>query len=244
MEEGVHCSVVVAHQVIYLDNWKKMMRVRIAEEFAKLTADGTLWVIVGGLKGTRYINGAAHLKLIADEIFGEKNFVANVVWQHTNELEEDEPISWVHTDILVYSKSFSLFKKKANRSPLSEERMQAYQNPDNDPRGRWHGVNMQSTYHRDEQCYWIVSPTGKRHWPKPGYAWRMIESTYLETLADNRIYFGPNGDQRPVKKIFLEESRGVNSWTWWPHSELQSLEQVLDRIKNLATREGETFIVS
>jgi adenine-specific DNA-methyltransferase len=67
--------------------------------------------------------------------------------------------------------------------------------------------------------YEIIGPTGKKYIPPPGNCWKLIRSEYERLLADNRVYFGKDGNGVPRRMEFLSKSKGIVPWTWWPHEE-------------------------
>lgn len=50
-------------------------------------------------------NEYSNLKALMDEIFGEENFVANVVWQARKSVQNDTDISVNHNYVLIYAKN-------------------------------------------------------------------------------------------------------------------------------------------
>ena len=193
--------------------WLNMMypRLKLLREFIR--EDGSIWISIDD-------DECHYLKVICDEIFGRKNFVANIVWQKRYSRENREAIGDVHDHILVYVRDQELFKKTRNKVPVSEEQAKIYKNPNNDPRGRWRAVPMTAQGWRPNQMYEIVSPSGKVFTPPPGRCWSILESNFKQLLAEGRIWFGKNGDSQPNTIRYLSEVEGFTPWTWWPSEEV------------------------
>lgn len=121
--------------------------------------------------------------------------------------------------ILIYAKNKNLFEEQRNQVPLTKDVLDRYKNPDNDPRGKWQSVsiNAQAGHATSSQFYQIVTPSGKTLSPPPGRCWLYTEARYQELVADNRIYFGPDGSHAPRIKKFLSETQdaGLTPETIW-----------------------------
>ena len=193
--------------------WLNMMypRLKLLREF--LREDGSIWISIDD-------DECHYLKVICDEIFGRKNFIANIVWQKRTSPDMRSAFSDGHDHILLYVKNKELFKQTRNKLPLSEKQQKAYKNPDNDPRGPWTSADYTATGFRPNQMYKIVTPGGKEYYPPDGVCWKNIESIYKELVADNRIWFGTDGNSMPRRKTFLSEHEGVTPWSWWSNDEV------------------------
>ena len=196
------------------DKWLCMMYPRL-QLLKKLLhpVDGAIFISIDD-------NEYAPLKLICDEIFGLTNHVATIVWQKRYSRENREAIGDSHEYIACYAMNPERFKTVRNFLPLTDKQTLLYKNPDKDPRGPWQSVSMLAQGYRPNQMYTITSDNGIEHVPPPGNCWRHIESEFLKLREDNRIYFGPNGNGVPRKKVFLSEAKGLVPWTWWPHTEV------------------------
>jgi len=192
--------------------WLSMMYPRLQLLKELLAEDGSLWITVDD-------NEAHYLKVLCDEIFTRKNFVANIVWQKRYSRENREAIGDAHDHLLVYAKDNTNFKKSRNLIPMSEAQAKVYKNPNNDPRGRWRGIPMTAQGFRPNQMYPIYAPDGTKHIPPEGRCWSTIEPEFKKLLAQGRIYFGKNGDSQPNIIRYLSEVDGVVPWTWWNHEE-------------------------
>ncbi|WP_371345440.1 site-specific DNA-methyltransferase [Ancylobacter sp. IITR112] len=196
--------------------WLAMMWPRLELLRELLSEDGSIWVSIDDNEGH-------YLKVIMDEVFGRRNFVANNVWQKRYSRENRGSIGDAHEYISVYAADPEKFKSKRNKVPLNEDQAKIYRNPDNpketDPRNRWRGLPMTAQGYRPNQMYEIVSPSGRIFTPPEGRCWSMIEPEFLKLKAAGRIYWGKSGDSQPSVIRFLSEVEGLVPWTWWPHSD-------------------------
>jgi site-specific DNA-methyltransferase (adenine-specific)/adenine-specific DNA-methyltransferase len=101
--------------------------------------------------------------------------------------------------------------------------MDRHKNPDNDPRGAWQSVAItaQAGHGTAAQFYTIKTPGGRLIDPPPGNCWRFTQPRLTELIAENRIYFGANGNNVPRQKKFLSEvERGLTPHTLWSAQEV------------------------
>ena len=191
-------------------DWCAMIypRLLLAKQF--LSDDGVIFISIDD-------HEQATLKLMCDEIFGERNFVADILWNSTKSVTNTALISVSHTHNLVYFKNMDYFIKNRTKFRLPENG-EGFSNPDNDPRGAWKADPFQVGGWRPNQQYEIVNPkTSKIYRPNPGCSWKNDYKHFQELLADNRIVFGKTGDSSPQRKRFLYEAmeRGRVATTWW-----------------------------
>ena len=132
--------------------WLSMMYPRLELLHQLLSEDGCIWITLDD-------NEAHYLKVLCDEIFGRKNFVANIVWQKRYSRENREAIGDAHDHLLVYAKNIMSFKQVRNLVPMNETQAKVYKNPNNDPKGRWRGIPMtaQAGHATPEQFYEVVN---------------------------------------------------------------------------------------
>ncbi len=197
------------------DRWLCMMYPRLVLLRQFMREDGAIFVSLDD-------NEIQTLRILMDEIFGRENFLATIVWQKRTSPDARLNLGPAHDYIAVYAKSLSLLKPTLNKIPASDERVRAFKNPDNDPRGAWASVDItgQTGHATPDQFYEIVTPSGERLKPPKGRCWAMAQKTILDLISDNRIWFGKAGNSRPRLKKFLSETEGVTSWTWWPNTEV------------------------
>lgn len=195
--------------------WLAMMYPRLEILRALLAKEGSIWVSIDDNEGH-------YLKVLMDEIFGRSNFVGNVVWQKRTSPDARATIGAAHDHILVYSANLDEFKEALNKLPLTEEQTKSYKNPDDDPRGAWVSTDFtgQTGHATPSQFYTIVAPNGKTHPPPPGRCWALAETTFYSLVEDGRVWFGKDGNARPRLKRYLADAKGINTWTWWPNTEV------------------------
>lgn len=225
--EGRKWSTNSANEGRFHTKWLNMMFPRLYLARNLLREDGVIFISIDD-------NEVENLRRMCDEIFGEENFIASVVWQKRTSPDSRSNLGAAHDYILVYSKSekgFSALKKL----PLSEARNSDYKNLDKDSRGPWASVDLtgQTGHATKDQFFEVVTPSGKKYHPPEGRCWALAKKTFDELLSEDRIWFGKDGESRPRLKKFLSESDGVNSWTWWPNSEVGNNQASAKEIKSL-----------
>ena len=196
--------------------WLSLMRDRL-EILRRLLDEnlGSIWISIDDTE-------VHYFKVMLDEIFGRKCFIAQNVWQKRYSRENREAIGDVHEYILVYATNPAAFKDIRNKLPLTEAQSKVYKNPNNDPRGPWRTIPItaQAGHATAAQFYEIISPSGKKFTPPDGNCWRYSKPVYEKLCAEGRIYFGKNGDSQPTTIRYLSEVEGVVPWTWWPYEEV------------------------
>ena len=178
-----------------------------------LAEDGSIWVNID-------YHQAHYLKIAMDEVFGRKNFVANVVWQKRTSPDYRAVLGDGHDNILVSAKNAPLFRERANLLSLTERQKAEYKNPDKDSRGPWVSRDFSAQGYRPNQMYEIVTPGGARYSPPEGSCWKNVESVFLKQVKEGRFWFGEDGKGVPRRKNYLAEAKGRQSWTWWPQEEV------------------------
>ena len=206
--------------------WLSMMYPRLELLRELLSEDGSLWVTLDD-------NEAHYFRVIADEVFSRKNFLANVVWQ-----SKDTPgnnatgIAQTHNHVFVYRKSTAFAPQLLERD---EKQRGYYSNPDNDPRGDWLAAPLTRAEHRDRDYYELTNLAGRKVLPPKGSSWRRPPGKLKELMADNRIWWGKEGSAEfPSEKKFLSEAKdGVVNKTWWPYDFAGSTRQASAELKAL-----------
>ena len=196
----------------YHSNWLNMMYPRLYLARNLLRDDGAIFISIDDHELSR-------LRELCDQIFGEENFKADIAWQKRYTRSNNTvDFTTVVEHVLVYAKSEAF---EVNLLPRTEEADARYSNPDNDPRGEWKGasfLNPASPQDRPNLCYPLVNPnTGDTVHPTTN-AWRRSQEAFEELLADNRLYWGPDGKASvPSIKMFLSEARGLTPTNFWAH---------------------------
>ena len=209
-------------------DWLNMMypRLRLARDL--LSDDGVIFISIDD-------NEVENLKKICNEILGSQNFYSTIVWQKRTSPDARFNLGAAHDYILVFAKNWDVLRFALHKENLSDERCSQYKNPDNDPRGVWASVDItgQTGHATDSQYYEIITPAGIKMKPPIGRCWALAKSTFEALVADNRIWFGENGDSRPRQKKFLSEADGGNAWTWWTNIEVGHNQEGAKDVKNI-----------
>ncbi len=191
--------------------WLAMMWPRLELLRELLSEDGSIWVSIDDREGH-------YLKVIMDEVFGRRNFIANIVWQKRTSRENRKAIGSAHDHILVYARTDAA-DWKTNRNLLPDS-SKGYSNPDNDERGPWRSIPFSAQGYRANQMYKITTPTGVELDPPKGRCWGATEPEFLRLRdVEKRVYFPKNGAGRPRIKKFPEDDDGLVPMTWWPASD-------------------------
>ncbi len=184
--------------------WLGLMRDRITIIRNLLSDTGTLWISIDD-------NEAHYLKVLCDEIFGRKCFVANIAWRSSDAANNDsKSFSVDHNHILVYSKQPNWIARALPRTAASNAH---YTNPDNDPRGAWFSGNLSSPQPRPNLRFNVKSPTGIDIKP-PANGWRWKEDTLRAMIASGHMVFSTDGT-RLIKKTYLADQGGLAPSTMW-----------------------------
>lgn len=194
--------------------WLSLMKDRLELLRRLLSDDGSIWITIDD-------NEAHYLKVMADEVFGRTNFVANVIWQKKYAPANDAKwLSDDHDHLLVFAKNKELWRP--NKLPRTEEQNQLYSNPDNDSRGPWMSDNYTCAKSADERpnlYYAITNPiTGETIYPKKTRVWAFDQEAHKRHVQEKMIYWGKDGKNSTprLKKFFsrLREQGRVCSTIW------------------------------
>lgn len=238
--------------------WLNLMRPRLDILRQLLSGDGSIWISIDD-------DEQAYLKVLCDEVFGRRNFVANVIWEKKFSPQNDAKwLSDSHDFIMVFAKNKENWSP--NLLPRSTEMNSRYKNPDNDPRGVWTSGDCSVKTYNANSDYPIRTPSGRIVNPPAGYCWRFSKETFAEMVADNRIWFGEKGDNVPRVKRFLSDvKQGMTPMTIWKYTEVghnqdakkevkvfnssvvfstPKPERLIERILTIATNEGDLVLDS
>lgn len=235
--------------------WLSMMRDRLVALRDHLADDASVWVHLDDAEVHR-------ARAVMDEVFGERAFVASVIWQKKTTRDSRAAFSSNHDTILVYAPSGPK-KWKTSRNLLVKDDA-LLRNRDDDPRGPWADAPFTAPGYRRAQQYDIVTPTGAVLRPPRGRSWYATEPTFKELLAEDRIWFPKGGDGSPRLKLFAHQLRGLVPFTVWGSNDtgtnddakrhLLALfpdievfdtpkpESLLERIIHIATNPGELVV--
>ena len=178
-------------------DWLNMIfpRLKVARDL--LSDDGVIFISIDD-------NEQDNLRKVCDEVFGGRNFVAQLIWERAFAPKNDAKyVSNSHDYVVVYAKEIDQFK--IGRLPRTEEADARYSNPDNDPRGVWQSDNLTVKSYTASCDYPITTPSGRVVEPPAGRCWSLSAKAFAERLQDNRIWFGSDGNGVPRIKRFLSE---------------------------------------
>lgn len=225
--------------------WLSMMYPRLVLLRELLAEDGSVWVTIDDRE-------AHYLKVLMDEVFGRKNFVASFAWEKDKGRRNDTDVSSAHDHVLLFAKVRGSWALSRNLLPRTEDQNKRYKNPDNDPRGPWlQGDNGTAKSGSDSLRYEIKLPSGRVVVPPKGNYWRFSEQSFRAALADGKVYFGKDGNGLPVIKRFLTDVQdGVVPRTWLPaevagsnqSAKRDHLRKLLPDIEPFATPKPEELI--
>jgi adenine-specific DNA-methyltransferase len=216
-------------------DWLSMLFSRLKLARNLLRDDGVIFISIDD-------NEHANLKRMCDEIFGEDNFISTIVWE--KRYSPQNAVKWFsesHDFLVVFAKNkLNWFPNLLERS---DEMNARYKNPDNDPRGVWKPVDStaQGGHGTKTQFYELIAPNGKRHTLPNGRCWLYTEPVLKTLIADNRIWFGADGNNVPAIKRFLTEvKQGTACQTIWKYSDVGHSQDAKKEINDLFP-EGSVF---
>lgn len=241
--------------------WLEFMYHRLVLAKSLLAEDGVIFVSIDD-------NELFNLGLLMNQVFGEHNFVANVIWQKVFSPKNTAVhFSDDHEYVLVYA--FNKEKWRPNPLPRSAGQDKAYKNPDKDKRGVWTSGDLAARNFYGEGRYAITCPSGRViEGPPAGSYWRVSKTKFDELDKDGRIWWGKDGNNTPRIKRFLSEvKQGVVPQTLWTYEEVGHTQdakkqlnsmlpkgrnedvfstpkplQLMDRILRLATKPGDLVV--
>lgn len=205
-------------------DWMSMIYPRLKLSRNLLKEDGVIFISIDD-------GEVANLRAVADQVFGEKNFIANIVWQKKYTRSNDAKwFSDNHDHILCYGKNKLI--TTLNLLPRNEEQLASYSNPDLDPNGVWKATPLHAKSGTNASEY--VFKNGVRWKPPIGTYRRFNDDTMSKMERNNEIWFGENGNQTPSRKSFLSQVKdGVTPVTLWPYDEVGHNHEANNELKKL-----------
>ena len=195
-------------------DWLNMIYPRLKLAQSLLTSDGAIFVSIAD-------HEIQNLRAAMNEVFGEENFVATIIWQKVYSPKNSaRHFSEDHDYIVVYARSAEVWMPRL--LPRTEEMEARYLNPDNDSRGVWKPGDLSARNYYGEGTYPITCPSGRElEGPPPGTYWRVSKRKFDELDADRRIWWGADGNNVPAIKRFLTEVKdGRVPQTLWTYDEV------------------------
>jgi len=216
----------------YHSNWLNMMMPRLYLAKNLLRQDGVIFVSIDD-------NEVHNLRLLMNEIFGEENFVASVIWEKKFAPSNDSKwLSDNHDYLLVFAKSKEIWRP--NLLERNEKAANRYKNPDNDERGVWVSGDMSVKTYNATYDFEITTPSGRKVSPPDGICWRFSKERVEELIKQNRIWFGVDGNNVPRLKRFLTDVKdGVTPMTIWKHKDVGHNQEAFQEVRKLF--EGQQF---
>ncbi len=183
----------------YHTNWLNMMYPRLRLASNLLRDDGVIFISIDD-------NEVTNLRKLCDEVFGEENFLAQIIWKKRGGPPNDKILGAIHEYIIAYAKDMQ--KLTIYRKERTGKQLDRYRNPDNHPKGKWAADNLMANVkggrYVSSLYYPIINPvTGEEHYPSSNGNWRYNKEKMQQLLDNNEIYFGEDGKGRPKLKRFL-----------------------------------------
>ena len=211
--------------------WLTMMvpRLQLLREF--LREDGSIWVSIDDREGH-------YLKVVMDEVFGRRNFLATVIWQKIHARNNTaRHFSDDHDFKLVYAKSADQWvPNKVSRTDASDS---DFWNPDDDPRGRWRRSDLTASKPYGDGHYEVIGPHGDAFKPRANRYWSLSRDTFDELRQDNRLWWGKTGRTFPFRKRFESELGGLTPTTVWEHESVGNNREAKQEITKIFGREDQ-----
>ena len=212
----------------YHSAWLSMMYPRLFTARQLLRDDGFIFVSIDD-------HEVHNLRLIMNEVFGEENFLSNIIWQKKHTRSNDARwFSSNHEYILVFARNKEHLE--LNLQPRTDAQLKAYSNPDNDPRGVWQSapLHAKSGKSGENQSFEYRFKNGVVWSPPPGTFPRHTKENLAEFDENNEIWFGIDGKAIPRRKKYLSKVKpGVTPVTIWLNKEVGNTQDANDELKTL-----------
>ncbi|MFT0892762.1 site-specific DNA-methyltransferase [Pseudochelatococcus sp. G4_1912] len=222
--EGRKFSTNTDTQGRYHSSWLSMMYPRLYLARNLLREDGVIFISIDDTE-------VGNLRNLTDEVFGEDNFIANLIWQKKYTRSNDAKwFSDNHDHILCYAKQKDIFG--INQLPRNDEQLAAYKNPDRHPKGPWKATPLHAKSGSNTSPYIFINGTV---WSPPPGTYRRFNDTSMKLMEDNNeIWFGDDGKQTPQRKSFLCDVKdGVTPTTLWLYQEVGHNHEASNELKEL-----------
>lgn len=205
--------------------WLSLMRERLVILHKLLSDNGSIWISLDDEE-------QAYCKVLCDEIFGRRNFIANVIWEKKYSPSNDAKwLSDGHDFIIVYAKDKTTWRP--NLLPRSEKNNSYYKYDDKDGRGPWKAGDVLVKTFSESGVYPIINPnTGEECYPPKGSCYRFNKETAEKLIAENRLYFGKDGKGKPqIKRYLSEVKQGITALTIWKREDVGDNQQAKTEVR-------------
>jgi adenine-specific DNA-methyltransferase len=223
-QNGVKIDTNVDSDGRYHSNWLNMMYSRLLIARTLLREDGVIFISIDD-------NEVHNLRKLCDEVFGEDNFVSDIIWHSKYTTSNDAKyVSRQHEHILLYAKQLDEFE--IGLLDRTEEMDNAYKNPDNDPNGDWKATPLHAKSGSESNIYMIEFPNGKTWTPPKGRYPRYSKSRLMDIYNDGGLYFNKNGGID--RKTYLSEvKQGKTTGSVWSFNEVGSSHQANEQLADI-----------
>ena len=225
-EEGNRLEKNLESNGRFHTDWLNMIYPRLKLARNLLSDDGVIFISIDD-------NEQENLKKVCDEIFGEINFIAQIIWERAYApVNLKKHFSESHDYIICYAKNIEITASNGlNRTKNADDR---YKNPDNDIRGPWQSDNFSVGPAIESNIYEIVAPSGRICLPPNGRSWRVSEEKFKVMLKNNEVWFGSDGNGVPRQKRFLSNVKaGITPMTIWKYTEVGHSQDATKNLKEL-----------
>lgn len=231
-EDGVSLDTNSDASGRFHSNWLDMMYSRLLVARNLLRPDGVIFISMDD-------NEIQHLRKLCDEVFGEENFLVNIIWEKRYTRSNNSKLFGTMTEhLLCYRKSAELITIKEPRNDKSDA---IYSNPDNDERGPWTSVSYVNPASREERpnlCYPIDNPITGLTVEHPTNAWKYEKTTCEQHIKENKLYWGQDGKNSypRLKKFLFEMEGGMVPSNLWKRDDAGTTDQASTELETLIGR--------
>lgn len=215
--------------------WLSLMKERISLLRSLMREDGSIWITIDD-------NEAHYLKVICDEIFGRKNFVANVIWEKADSPRMDARyFSSRHDHILVFAKNIDLFS--INRAAEQELKPPSHYNKVDENGTPYYlkplrAMGADGTREaRPSMYYALTAPDGTEVFPKntdgsdSRWRWSPKRAAEMENIIE---WVKGRSGWSAYYRVFFKGDEVPPPETIWIHTEVGSNRTSKAEVKKLA----------
>jgi adenine-specific DNA-methyltransferase len=225
--EGIRLTTNAETDGRYHSKWLTMMYPRLFLARNLLREDGVIFVSIDD-------HEVHNLRAVMNEIFGEENHLTTIAWQRRDTPANDvQGFSTMHEYVLCYAKNLEAVV--VGLVERTQEQIDIYKNPDNDPRGVWTRSALTRPGSSEKDCYPIPNPKGRSILPPKGTIWRVSKETLERLISEKRLWWGAGEDgDMPFQKRFLREvKQGVVPSTWWDYKFAGSMRNAKSELREI-----------